>query len=75
MFNRRIAATILAAVAAAVGARPGPAFDSDFPATPGGRYRKTTYFPPERRNGERECARRRRQMTNGTHGLGPEGFR
>lgn len=27
-----------------------------------------TYFPPNKRNGARECARRVRQMANYTHG-------
>lgn len=66
MYMRRLA-TLLAGLAVALGVRPGPASDTDFMTTPSGawrRGRKDTYFPPERRNGERECARRRRQMAH-----------
>lgn len=35
----------------------------------------TGWWAPEQRHGLRERTRRLRQMANGTHGLGPEGFR
>ena len=71
MFNRRPFLALLGLLASSLGRRVAPAFDTGLPLPPfasvtpeGVARRRTTHFPPERRNGERECARRRRQMAH-----------